>query len=96
MTAAPFVFNSSGKQAAIDFGAFTLTWVGGTNSGTLTVSHHLGRGPGAVVVTPHDTGNPSIIPVCQVENVTAISFDVQATAQSAGSFTVGFTWIAIG
>ena len=67
-----------------------------TASNVITVSHSLGRVPQAIVLTPHDTGNLSIVPPAQFSGATSSSFFAAATSQGAGSYSISYSWIAIG
>jgi hypothetical protein len=80
-------------QAAIDFGTGTMNF-GGTNSGTLTVNHNLGRSP--VVAFAASQQAPADVLSFNCDTFTSTTFLItgQSVSPPGGLFAIG--WVAIG
>ena len=87
----------TGGTRKISFGTTVLTFSGGSQSNSPTVTHGLGTTPACVLAVPSDGFTNVVGPALAVGNVgsttfTVIGADVDATPRSA---TVGVYWLAI-
>lgn len=89
------VLDMGGVEAGLRFGSGTATWPGGgAVSGTVTVTHRLGRTPVVAAAFPQDTLFE--YPVTAVDATTLTITGCISTNTSVSASSRSFYWLVIG
>lgn len=90
------VVDTGGQSVGIRFAQATLSFAASTNSGTITVSHGLGRTPIVVVATAHNAPAFGNVPTCHAATFTSTTFQMNGEVKTAFTGDVAVSWVAIG